>query len=274
MESPCVLVKPIGGSHDFFQYSLRTNSLSEHSLSLSHSFTEDYGICFLSPRLILVSGGYNPSTGDLVPHSFLISLDSLEVEEVCPLPVPLKGLRLVSYNNEAYSLAGCSQVSTDFSMEGYCFKYSRSRNVWVRLAEMPLPCVFPGVFLQNSNIWVTGGLTKTPSIVVLDCVRIYCVLSNSWSMSEMKLLRPSYLHGCVMFPDNHVLIFGGLREEMSNRFSYWLGGEERKILPEKISMGFIDPVVVIGEKVFAFNDEMIMFQFQEEWVITEPYGSL
>lgn len=269
MENSEYLVKPIGGSHDFFRYDVQTQIITEHSLLLSHSFTDDYGICYLSASSVFISGGYNPASGALVAHTFTVDLNSFEVQDLCPHPVALKGLRLLSYNNEVYSVAGCSQVSSDFTVEGYCFKYSPSRNAWVQLAEMPDPCVFPGTFLQNSHIWVSGGLTKAPNTTVLDKIRIYNILNNTWVTSELKLLRPSYLHGIFIFPDNHVLIFGGLRDEMSNRFSYFLGSEVRKILPDKISMGFIDPPLLTHTGLYAFNDEMTLFEYKSDWNIQE-----
>ena len=153
MEQDKRLVKPIGGSHDFYTYSIHSQTLSEHSLRLSHSLTEDYGICYLTPSSIIISGGYNSSTGSLVDYTYLISLTTMNVEELAPIPIKLKGLRLISYNNnEVYAIGGCTEHESDFTLEGFCFKYNYNGNVWIRLAEMPNPCVFPGVFLQDSNI--------------------------------------------------------------------------------------------------------------------------
>lgn len=261
------LVKPIGGSHDFYVYDLNTFEIQEHSLSLSHSFCEDYGICYLDSNNVMVSGGYNPSSGLLVDYSFIINLNTLNVQNIAPLPVKLKGLRLVSHFNEAYSVAGCTEQDSGFTLEGFFFKYKPGLNAWIRLAEMPLPCVFPGVFVQDSNIWVTGGLTKNPETIVLDAIRTYNIDKNSWSLSNLKLLRPSYLHGCAIYPDGHVLIYGGLRDQMSNRFSYWLGSSTRKELPEKHSMSFIEPSILYN-KLYAFNDEMTLFEYENNWKIS------
>ena len=39
-----------------------------------------------------------------------------------------------------------------------------------------------------------------------------------------------------------ILVIGGLREQMSNRFTYVLGEEERKDLPEKLNTMIMDPL--------------------------------
>ena len=128
MNSNMILVKPISGSHDFYTYNIASQQLTENSLALSHSFTEDYGICYLTPSKLIISGGYNPSTGLIVGYTFIISLPSLEVVEVAPLPIKLKGIRLVSYESQAFSIGGCSEQDSEFLLEGFCFKYSLDSN--------------------------------------------------------------------------------------------------------------------------------------------------
>ncbi|CAG9310629.1 unnamed protein product [Blepharisma stoltei] len=270
------LIKPIGGSHDFCTYSLSSKQVTENSLIMSTSFPDDYGIGILSRRYILIVGGIYQPTGHLIDQVILIDSQTLDVTELPPLPCKMKGLRVIEYNDEAYTIGGCVETKEgELKLLGNCYKFSLNFRTWIDVASMPYPCVFPGCFRIDNFIWATGGLSKdSESTRVLDCIRIYDILTNTWRINEFPLLRPSYLHYCLLFPDRRVLIFGGLRDQNSNRFSYWLGSDKRKEMPLRISMGIIDPPLLYNNKVFAFNDEMNLLIYNletETWDTQDPY---
>ena len=85
-----------------------------------------------------------------------------------------------------------------------------------------------------------GGHKHEGNLKVLDIIQIYTLSTNEWFIAENRLLRASYLHTMVSGPK--IIAIGGLREQISNRFTYILGQEERKELPEKLNTMIMDPL--------------------------------
>lgn len=69
-----------------------------------------------------------------------------------------------------------------------------------------------------------------------------------------------------------ILVIGGLREQMSNRFTYVLGEEERKDLPEKLNTMIMDPLYNYNGLVWVFNEDMYLIKIAEtgECEVIEP----
>lgn len=120
-----ILIKPIGGTHDLCTYSLMTKKVSENSLDMPRSFCDDYGICTFENGLILIAGGVNQATGSIANFVYLIDANTFEVSETAPLPIKIKGLRIVSYNDEAFSIGGCTEMPDgQLRLLGDCYKFS------------------------------------------------------------------------------------------------------------------------------------------------------
>ena len=274
--SAAVLVKPISGSHDLSIFDVSTRNLRQISLSMARSFPEDYGITFLSdPGTFMLAGGCASGTYAMLPHCYLVNVVEETVREVARLPVALKGLRLLYDDGNVYCIGGCAEGREHIETQRTCYVYSSRHDVWLRVADLLQAVVFPGVLFKDGEIWVTGGYFRgDEGSHVLDMVQVYSVVRNEWRVGTASLLRPSYLHGCVLLPDRRVLVLCGLRDTNSNRFSYCFGTEKRAVLPEKISMSVVDPPVLRGDTVFVFNDEMSLLMYDwrtEGWtVVIDP----
>jgi N-acetylneuraminic acid mutarotase len=272
------IVKPMGGTHDIFIYDIASNSLLEKSLTMPASFNDDYGITLLNPHKLMICGGVCLTTNRLSNRSFTISLSNYEVSEVANMPLKMKGMRLVAVGLHVYCIGGCTErEAEDYKVQNTLFKYSSQHNTWIELSSLIQGCVFPGCFVIENEIWVTGGLIRDENVSrVSDLIQIYNIERNEWRQNPFPLLRPSYLHGVVQLDSGAILIFGGLREQNSNRFSYELGKSDRVELPLRISMSMIDPPVLSGGCVFAFSDEMLVFKYhvnEEQWEILDPDSS-
>jgi hypothetical protein len=99
----------------------------------------------------------------------------------------------------------------------------------------------------------------------LDVVQIYTIATNEWFVAENRLLRPSYLHHAIQKTPSQILIVGGLREKISNRFLYSLGAQERTDLPEKVNTMFIDPLFHgFYTEICWFNEDMCLLTLSED----------
>lgn len=271
-----VLVKPISGSHDLAVFEIVTQKLKQQALVLPRSFPEDYGITLMrGTGKFMLAGGAAPGTYAMLPHCYIIEIHSGNVREAANLPMGLKGLRLVSTHDSIYSVGGCSEGPDHIITQNLCLLYSLRYDAWVRLADLPQAVIFPGVCLREEEIWATGGFVRGDAGGhVLDLIQVYNIARNEWRVLPQSLLRPSYLHTCVLDLQGDMIICCGLRDANSNRFSYKLGREERAVLPEKISMSIVDPVVRVDNHVYFFNDEMSLLIYScetETWtVVLDP----
>lgn len=268
------LVKPMGGTHDIYIYDILSNTLIEKSLNIPISFNDDYGITHLQSHKLMISGGVSLTDNRLTNRAFLISLTNYEVTEIAPMPLKMKGMRLVAIGMNVYCIGGCTErEAEDYKVQNTIFKYSYQHNTWIELSQMLQGCVFPGCFVLENEVWVTGGLIRNENVSrVSDMIQIYNIEINQWRQNSFPLLRPSYLHGSIQTPES-ILIFGGLREQNSNRFSYVLGRSERVELPLRISMSMLDPAILYEDCLYAFSDEMLVFKYhveEEEWEILDP----
>lgn len=271
-----VLIKPISGSHDLAVFEVATQKLKQQALALPRSFPEDYGITLMREAgKFMLAGGAAPGTYAILPHCYIIDLLSSNVREAANLPIGLKGLRLVATSDSIYSVGGCSEGPDHIITQNLCLLYSLRYDAWVRLTDLPQAVIFPGVCLRDQEIWVTGGFVRGEAGGhVLDLIQVYSIARNEWRVLPQALLRPSYLHACVLDSQGDVIVCCGLRDTNSNRFSYKLGREERAVLPEKISMSIVDPVVRVDDHVYVFNDEMSLLIYScgtETWtVVLDP----
>ncbi len=271
-----LLVKPISGSHDLAIFEIATQKLRQQALVLPRSFPEDYGIALMTDGAkFMLAGGAAPGTYAILPHSYIIDIVSGNVRETASLPVGMKGLRLIATQDSIYSIGGCSEGPEHIVTQNLCLLYSLRYDAWVRLADLPQAVIFPGVFLRDQEIWATGGFVRGEAgSHVMDLIQVYSMAKNEWRVLPETLLRPSYLHVCVLDSEGEMIVCCGLRDSNSNRFSYKLGKEERAILPEKISMSIVDPVVRAGDHVYVFNDEMSLLIYSsrtETWtVVLDP----
>lgn len=176
------------------------------------------GMCSVEKDSLLVCGGVD-FYGEESSSCFFIDLSNGSLVDLPSMPACKRRLRLVYSPNtgSAFALGGVRQVLKNKSYEiDYscsCLEFNFKTQTWKVHEEMPLPVEFSGAFLNNSEIWVTGGANENTDSWLQDSVQVLNIYHKIWRTLDLKLPVKLYMHLTYRLDPFNFLILGGVDEE-------------------------------------------------------------
>lgn len=232
---------------------------------------------------LFLAGGIDLARSEDVPYCFMIDIKECDILPLASMRTSKRRLRLLYHENFVYAIGGVREKTvkeqnfrgTRLDYSSSFERYSLASSSWEDLQDLPRGVEYPGCFVLNNSLYVTGGsYISGQDSFIIDSVQIFDLDKQIWIDHSLELPISLYTHMCAELEDDRVLIFGGADEEDDNNYECYIfdGVSFKNVcsLPERAT-AFPYYSVVFNNEVITFNDENVIFTYSvssDSWYTT------
>jgi N-acetylneuraminic acid mutarotase len=214
----------------------------------------------------------------------MIDPKECEITELPPMKTAKRRLRLLYHEKFVYAIGGVREKTvkeqnfrgTRLDYSNSFERYSLENSSWEDLEDLPRGVEYPGCFVLNNSLYVTGGsYISGQDPLIVDSVQIFDLATETWISHSLELPISLYTHMCAQLEDDRVIIFGGADEEDDNNYECYIfdGNSFKQVcsLPENSATAFPYYSVVFNNEVITYNDENDIFTYSvssDSWYTT------
>ncbi|XP_004680047.1 PREDICTED: kelch-like protein 38 [Condylura cristata] len=181
-------------------------------------------------RSIYVLGGMDVGTGkNTASHSvYVFSLKLNQWSLVQPMLAARYSHRSIAHKNFIFSIGGIGEGQ---EVMGSMERYDSVRDIWERMASMPVGVLHPAVAVKDQRLYLFGGEDIMQNPVRL--IQVYHISRNTWFKMETRMIKNVCAPAVVL--GERIVIVGGYTRRIlaydpqSNKFAKCADMKDRRM---------------------------------------------